>query len=162
MTGTYERTTHSARETFGLGRVLGRTTRAGDVFALTGPLGAGKTQFVKGLAAGLSVPVREPVVSPTFVLIREYAGRLKLYHIDAYRLAGPGELLALGSEELMAEPGSIVAVEWADRVSDAIPPQACWIELDHAGRNDRRIRIRWPDAERLAAFSAALPAQVRG
>ncbi|MBP7746790.1 MAG: tRNA (adenosine(37)-N6)-threonylcarbamoyltransferase complex ATPase subunit type 1 TsaE [Phycisphaerae bacterium] len=129
--------------TLALGRRLGRLLRTGDFLALTGPLGAGKTQLIKGVAAGLGVPTEQPVVSPTFVLVREYVGRLKLYHIDAYRLTGAAELLALGVDEMLAEPGSVVAVEWADRVAEAVPACAAWIELEHAGRTQRRVRIRW-------------------
>lgn len=156
MTSPWERVSSSPDETLALGRVLGSLMHGSDFVALTGPLGAGKTQLIKGLAAGLGVPVNEPVVSPTFVLVREYAGRLTLYHIDAYRLGGPDELLALGLEEMCAEANAVVAVEWADRTAAAVPPHACWIELEHAGRQSRRIRIRWPDEQRIVELRTQL------
>ena len=150
MTSALERRSTSPRQTQALGRALGRILRSGDFLALTGPLGAGKTQFMKGVATGLGVPNEQPVVSPTFVLIREYVGRLKLYHIDAYRLAAADELLALGLDELMAEPGAAVALEWADRVAEAVPPRACRIDFEHAGPRTRLIRAAWDKPEQLA------------
>ncbi len=144
----WEVMTKGPEETVALGAAIGRRLRAGDFVALRGALGAGKTQLVKGLAAGLGVPPEEPVVSPTFVLVREYAGRLKLYHIDAYRLHGLEELLALGVEEMTRETGAVVALEWADRVPGAAPAEALLIDLEHGGANTRRVRLEW-DAARL-------------
>lgn len=156
MTPTIERISRSPAETFAIGRALGGDLRGGDFLALTGPLGAGKTQFIKGVAAGLGVPDDEPVVSPTFVLIREYAGRLTLYHIDAYRLSGAAELYELGIEELAAEPDAVVAIEWADRVAEVIPDTACRLELDHAGAQARSLRVYWNEPGRLADLTARL------
>jgi tRNA threonylcarbamoyladenosine biosynthesis protein TsaE len=144
----------STAQTLALGRRLGTLLRPGDFVALTGPLGAGKTHLVKGIAAGLEVPPDEPVVSPTFVLVREYAGRLTLYHIDAYRLKDAAELLALGLEEMLADPGGTVALEWADRVSAAVPPQAWGVDMAHAGPDAREITVNGADPERLAALAA--------
>jgi len=149
VNGGVERLLRGVEETIALGRALGRLLRAGDFLALSGPLGAGKTQLIKGVAAGLEVPDEEPVVSPTFVLIREYVGRLKLYHVDAYRLRSTDELLALGLEEMMSEPRAAVAVEWADRVADAVPGHACRIELAHQDPESRRVCVHWSDADRL-------------
>jgi tRNA threonylcarbamoyladenosine biosynthesis protein TsaE len=157
MTGLLRRTLRSPEQTLALGRVLGGLLRGRDFLALAGPLGAGKTQLIKGIAAGLGVPEEEPVVSPTFVLIREYVGRLKLYHLDAYRLQGVADLAALGVEEMAAEPDAVVAVEWADRVAQAVPATACWIELEHATVNIRRLRLRWGDGPRLATLRDRLP-----
>ncbi len=156
MTGLLRRTLRSPEQTLALGRVLGGLLRGRDFLALAGPLGAGKTQLIKGIAAGLGVPEEEPVVSPTFVLIREYVGRLKLYHVDAYRLQGAADLPALGVEEMAAEPDAVIAVEWADRVAQAVPAIACWIELEHVTANTRRLRLRWGDGPRLAALRARL------
>jgi len=152
MSAGWERVSQSPRETLALGRALGEVLRGGDFLALAGPLGAGKTQLVKGIAAGLGVPENEPVVSPTFVLVREYQGRIKLYHIDAYRLHGSAELAALGLDEITAEPGAAIALEWADRVPEAVPAGACWIELEHLGPRRRRMSVRW-DEGRLAEFA---------
>ncbi len=144
-------------QTWRCGRLLGGLLRAGDVVALSGALGAGKTQFVKGLAAGLDVPAEEVVSSPTFVLMREHAGRLRLYHLDAYRLHHVDELLALGWEELLDEPGAVVVLEWADRVPNAIPPTAWRIEIEHLSESSRLLTISGPDPEMLAQLADHLP-----
>jgi len=156
MTVALEYTSVQPEQTAAVGRYLGRILCCGDFLALSGPLGAGKTQLIKGIALGLGVPADEPVVSPTFVLIREYAGRLTLYHIDAYRLSGAAELLALGLEEMMAEPCAVVALEWADRAREAIPGHACRIDLEHVGPDTRRLRICWNAPDRLAQLQALL------
>jgi tRNA threonylcarbamoyladenosine biosynthesis protein TsaE len=136
---------------------LGKLLTAGSVLALRGALGAGKTQLVKGLALGLGVPADETIVSPTFVLVREYRGRLKLYHIDAYRLSGAAELLALGFDEFVAEPDAVVAIEWADRAAEVLPAQACQVDLVHAGGDARQIQIEWT-SERIAELENRLRA----
>jgi tRNA threonylcarbamoyladenosine biosynthesis protein TsaE len=152
MKDGWELITHDPTQTRALGRLLGESLTGRDFLALSGPLGAGKTQFIKGVAAGLAVPADEPIVSPTFVLIREYRGRLTLYHIDAYRLGGTEELFSLGLDEMVAEPEAVVAIEWADRTPEAMPQRACRVELAHLGGDQRRVRIDWANAERLAAL----------
>jgi len=146
-------------ETLRLGAALGRVLRGGDLIALSGPLGAGKTHLVKGIAAGLGVAADEPVVSPTFVLAREYVGRLRLYHLDAYRLSGADELVDLGFEEMLADPVGVVAVEWADRVPEALPPPAWRIELVHVDETTRRLRVLAVEADRQDDVAAALAAE---
>jgi tRNA threonylcarbamoyladenosine biosynthesis protein TsaE len=151
--------THSAAETVALGRALGRQLAGGETVALAGPLGSGKTQFTKGLARGLDVTEDEPVVSPTFVLIREYVGRVPLFHLDTYRLGHADELAALGWDELLAS-GGVVVVEWADRFPELLPPDAWRVELGHVGPESRRITLtREPpvDAAVLAALKAVNP-----
>lgn len=143
-------------DTHAVGAVLGRLLRGGEVIALDGPLGAGKTQFAKGLAQGLGVRADEPVVSPTFVLVREYRGRMVLYHVDAYRLAGADDLVAIGWDDLRRDGAGVVAVEWAERVADLLPANAIRIEIEHVGETTRRIRIAVPDEALAAAFRAAL------
>lgn len=144
--------TSSPEATFDLGRAIAAEVRGGDVIALSGPLGSGKTQFVKGLAAGLEVDPAEPVVSPTFVLMRCYEGRLRLYHLDAYRLSGAEELDAIGFQEMCAESDAAVAIEWADRISKALPP-TCWrFEFEYSDGGHRRIRAAIPNADRAAAL----------
>ncbi len=113
----------------------------GVTVGLVGPLGAGKTQLVKGIAAGAGVADDSLVTSPTFSLVQEYAGRRCVYHLDAYRLPASADLLALGFEEMIAE-GEFVVVEWADRVRDVMPPDALWIELTIEGDRQRRIELR--------------------
>jgi len=99
------------------------------VIALTGPLGAGKTQLVKGIALGNGLKDARQVTSPTYVLVNEYAGRLHLYHLDVYRLAGVQECLTnLGFEEMVREDAAVV-IEWADLVVESIPAEALWIHL---------------------------------
>ena len=106
---------------------------------LFGELGAGKTAFVRGLAWGLGADPDE-VVSPTFVLLTSYAGRLTLHHADLYRLRGGGDESELGLEELPG-PGGILAVEWAERLSRPPWGRALRVHLAHAGESCRRIRI---------------------
>lgn len=131
----------STEQTRRAGAVIGERLRSGNVIALCGPLGAGKTELVKGIAAGLGVSAAERVSSPTFVLVREYAGRLTLFHIDAYRLSGASELSELGFDEFCELPDAAVAIEWADRVPDALPADVIRIELGHAGENRRSMCI---------------------
>ncbi|HPF39987.1 MAG TPA: tRNA (adenosine(37)-N6)-threonylcarbamoyltransferase complex ATPase subunit type 1 TsaE [Phycisphaerae bacterium] len=134
-------TTHGADETMALGERMGRVLEPGDVLALVGQLGAGKTYLVKGVAKGLGVANERAVNSPTFVLVNEYTGRAAIHHLDAYRLGSSDELLDLGFEEMCADE-SIAIVEWADRTPDAIPSRALWIHIDVVGDTDRRLRLR--------------------
>jgi tRNA threonylcarbamoyladenosine biosynthesis protein TsaE len=107
---------HSPAETEALGERWGRAATPGLVLALSGDLGAGKTQFVKGLARGLGVTAR--VHSPTFTLVNEYGGgRLKLFHLDLYRLETPAQILSAGIEEFLS-PDGVAVIEWAERLED--------------------------------------------
>jgi tRNA threonylcarbamoyladenosine biosynthesis protein TsaE len=111
--------------------------KAGHVVALVGDLGAGKTEFVKGLAAGLESPAT--VTSPTFTLIHEYrGGRLPLYHMDFYRLSSEDELDEIGFDDYLNQPG-VCAVEWANRFPQRIPSTAIWVTLSIAENNERLI-----------------------
>lgn len=124
---------------------LARQLLPGDVLALDGDLGAGKTAFVTGLAKTLGV--KGQVASPTFTLLRDHeAGEqgIALYHFDAYRLSGAEEWYELGFDEYLAE-GGITAVEWAERIKEALPPETIWIQLERQGENSRRITISWSD-----------------
>lgn len=108
----------SPSETEALGEDFGRLAKHGWVIALSGPLGAGKTQFVKGLARGLGSAAR--VHSPTFTLVTEYGGgRLKLFHLDLYRLETPDQIHSAGIEEFL-QPDGVVVIEWAERLDGAI------------------------------------------
>ena len=107
---------HSPAETESLGESFGRAAKRGLVIALSGELGAGKTQLVKGLARGLGITAR--VHSPTFTLVNEYAGgRLRLFHLDLYRLESPAQILSAGLEEFL-QPDGVAVVEWAERICD--------------------------------------------
>lgn len=130
--------TNSPEETERLGQKLGERLLPGDVLALVGPLGSGKTQLTRGLARGVGSNVL--VTSPTFKLVNEYAGRIVLYHIDAYRLRGAEDLIALGCEELFDGDGA-AAVEWADRVAAALPARHLLIEIDTLGPTTRRLTL---------------------
>ena len=130
--------THGESQTQALGRAIGLASRAGDVVGLVGELGAGKTRLIKGVAAGLGVGNGREVRSPTFVLIREHAGRLRLFHVDAYRLSGAGELNSLGFEEILSQ-GGLTVVEWADQVTDGLPVDRLTLHLTITGVRSRRI-----------------------
>lgn len=131
--------TGSAAETESLAEDLGASMRGGEVVLLSGELGAGKTAFVRGLARGLGVDPEE-VASPTFVLLTSYPGRLRLHHADLYRLAGDGDDLELGLEELPGARG-VLAIEWAERLSLRPWTRAIEVTLEHAGEDRRRVRI---------------------
>lgn len=130
--------TASADETRERGRALARVLEAGSVVALNGELGAGKTTFVQGLAEALDC--REPVSSPTFVLLRIYHGRLPVYHFDAYRLDGPRALDDFGADEYFWGDG-VSLIEWASQVEEALPPDHLTVELAHEGESSRRLRL---------------------
>ena len=133
-----EHTTRSEDETASLARDLAATLRAGDVLLLSGNLGAGKTAFVRGLAAGLGIDPHD-VSSPTFTLVHEYrGGRLTLYHVDLYRL-GRAATEDLGLEELGARDG-VLAIEWPDRLTHSLPA-AKNVRLEIVDDQTRRISI---------------------
>ena len=135
-----EMVSNSPDETRAIGRVIGAALAPGDVIALCGELGAGKTQLTKGLAVGLGVADERTVSSPTFVLENEYAGRCVVRHLDLYRLGDGADLSALGFEE-MCDGSAVVIVEWADRARAAMPAGAVWIEMTPEGETTRRLRI---------------------
>ena len=129
---------NSVEETIAAGREYGQNARKGDVFALTGDLGAGKTQFVKGFVAGLESSAE--VTSPTFVLVHEYEdGRLPVYHFDFYRLENSEAVLRLGFDDYVFGDG-VSLIEWADRYPDLIPKEAKWLSFELEGENTRVIR----------------------
>ena len=140
MSNTHTITSTRVDDTLAIGSRLGAAAQPNDVIALTGPLGAGKTYLAKGIAAGLQVNDPRVVNSPTFVLVNEYAGRLHMFHVDAYRLAGSAELAALGFED-MCDAGGLVVVEWADKIQDLLPADSLSIELTATGENSRRLRL---------------------
>lgn len=135
----YEGRWQDEADTIAAGQKLAAVLRPGDVVALVGDLGAGKTRFVQAVAKGLDVP-DEIVHSPTFTLIHEYAGRLPLRHCDAYRLRNPDEFADLGLDELFGEDG-VAFVEWADRVVEFLPRDHLRIELSVIGPTSRQARI---------------------
>jgi tRNA threonylcarbamoyladenosine biosynthesis protein TsaE len=131
--------THSPEETLDLGRRIGRAAQPGDVLALVGDLGSGKTVLAKGVAEGLGAASAREVVSPTFVLCREYLdGRLPLYHFDAYRLRGAADLEGIGAPEVLGGDG-LSLVEWADRAPQALPADRLEVRLEVTGPQSRRL-----------------------
>lgn len=132
--------THSPEETEAVGRKLAAQLRPGDVLAYYGDLGAGKTAFTRGLAAGLGVT--EPVTSPTYTIVNEYlSGRLPLFHFDMYRLGSADELFDIGWEDYLAR-GGVCAVEWSENVEDALEGAiAVTIEKDPVQPDRRSITI---------------------
>ncbi len=127
----------TTEDTLAWGRELAATLQAGDVVALCGQLGAGKTHVVKGLLAGLGSD--EHVTSPTFGLVHEYTrARLPVYHFDFYRLDSPAALLGIGWDEYLDEPG-IVVVEWADLFAALLPAHARWFQLEVLPGGGRRV-----------------------
>jgi len=144
--------TTSPEHTEQLGRRLAALLAAGDTVALTGPLGAGKTCLVRGLARGLGVT--GPVSSPSFVLMKHYPGSPGLCHVDAYRLSGPAEFADLGLADWQAT--SIVAVEWADRVAAELPPDRLDIALSYGAEEGERVLSLTATTRRLAAALRSL------
>jgi tRNA threonylcarbamoyladenosine biosynthesis protein TsaE len=128
-------TSHSPAETFAFGQQIAATLRAGDVLALCGDLGAGKTHFAKGLAAGLGVSAE--VTSPTFTLIHEYpGGRLPLCHFDFYRLDSEDDLLRIGFDDYL-DAGGVLAIEWAEKFPALLPAHTRWFDFRVNG--DERV-----------------------
>ncbi len=154
------RTTRSAAATRALGVRLGALLAPGDVIALEGDLGAGKTQLVRGACAGAHVPADE-VSSPSFAIVATYRGRLPVHHADLYRIADEDELHATGFGDLVGGDGALL-VEWADRVPGALPAERLTIRLSHHARlpDVRRVEVEGVGA-RAAALARSLVAGAR-
>jgi len=136
-------TSSSPNETLALGEAWGREAQRGWVFGLTGDLGAGKTQLVKGIARGLGIAER--ISSPTFALVNEYAtGRLLFFHLDLYRLDRREQVIAAGLENYLTNPTGVTVVEWIERWLGDIPPEATGRSLGGNGDAPRLRRV-WID-----------------
>ena len=131
---------HSTEETERFGESLAQELRAGDVLAFTGSLGMGKTAFTRGLARGLGC--RGRVTSPTFTIVNEYEGKTPLFHFDMYRLGSSDELFDIGWDDYLAR-GGVCAVEWSERVSDALPGDTIFVDIARGeeGENMRVITV---------------------
>ena len=144
--------THSAAATRAFAAGLAAVASPGDRLALVGPLGAGKTQFAKGFAAGLGV--REVVNSPSFTLMAEYAGRLPLFHQDLFRLAGAAEAIEGGLLD-ERQDGGVTLSEWADRRGPVIDPERLEVRIHVTGEDDRRIELLGPADGRYDVYLSA-------
>jgi tRNA threonylcarbamoyladenosine biosynthesis protein TsaE len=132
--------TGSANETFVFARRIGEKLREGDILALSGELGSGKTCFTAGLARGLGVSENYQITSPTFTLINEYPAKCKLYHFDVYRLNDYSDMEDLGYDEYFAGHG-VVVIEWAEKIAQIIPEAAIFIKFEYIDENKRKITI---------------------
>lgn len=132
--------TRSPEETRELGTKIGTVCRAGDIIALDGDLGAGKTCLIQGLAIGLGVSEESYVRSPTFTILNVHNGRVPLYHFDLYRLSDLDELEEIGYREYFHGDG-VSAVEWASNVEEAVPPECLRIAIKRIGEDEREIEI---------------------
>ncbi len=139
--------TWSEQETFAVGKKLGQQAVPGQIFALLGDLGTGKTVFTKGMAAGLGI--REPVSSPTFTIVQIYEeGRLPLYHFDVYRITDPEEMEEIGYEDCFFGEG-VCLVEWADLIGELMPENTVWIRIEkdlEKGFDYRRIEVAYENS----------------
>jgi len=142
--------TDSNEETVKLGQSLGALLTGGDLVALVGPLGSGKTWFTKGLALGLGVDSKTVITSPSFALVNEYQGRYAFFHMDVFRLESLSEFISAGLEEYL-HSGAVVAMEWADRWPEILPAQSIWVEFHIRDEHRRRIVLsgRHPDAYKI-------------
>jgi tRNA threonylcarbamoyladenosine biosynthesis protein TsaE len=132
--------TKSTFETIRVGKDIGRRLLPGDVIALAGELGAGKTQLIKGLAAGVGVGNSTYVSSPSFTLIHEYPGETPFYHIDLFRLGGEKEAEELGLEVYFQGSG-VTAIEWADKIPSLLPKEILFVSIAYMDKNIRTIEI---------------------
>ncbi len=146
--------TRDAASTRALAAALAAAARPGDLISLVGDLGAGKTQFAKGFGAGLGIA--DTIVSPSFVLMAEYRGRLPLFHVDLYRLADAAEALAGGLVDDRQAEG-VTLVEWAERLADALPAARLDVLIDGAGDDPRTITLR-PGDPGYARYLIVVPA----
>ena len=132
--------TRSASETIRVGKTIGSRLLLGDVVALVGELGAGKTQFIKGLAAGAGIENSAYISSPSFTLIHEYPGKIPFYHIDLFRLGREQEAEELGLEDYFQGRG-ITAIEWADKIPSLLPEELLFISITYLDKNIRSVEI---------------------
>lgn len=131
--------TKNPQQTISLGKKIAKSLKKGDILALFGNLGSGKTTFTKGIAEGLGIDKRS-VNSPSFVLVKEYKGEIPFYHFDLYRIRNSIEIFNIGYEEYLSS-GGIVAIEWADRIKDVLPKNYLRINFLFDNRNERILKF---------------------
>lgn len=127
----------SVADTLKLGKEIGLRAKSGDIICLKGDLGTGKTHLTKGIAEGLEITER--ITSPTFTIVNEYSGRLKLYHFDVYRVNDPDEIEAIGFDEYIFSDG-VSVIEWANYIDVLIPKEHMYVEIDKAPELDENYR----------------------
>ncbi len=147
-----------ATVTHRMGTVVGKAALPGDVIALSGELGCGKTCFTGGIAEGLGVERTFAITSPTFTLINEYPAKCRLYHMDVYRLGGAADLDDLGFDDILASEG-VVVIEWADRISGALPQDAMHVHFEYIDETRRKISLRG-DKKRIQELAKAIKTEV--
>jgi tRNA threonylcarbamoyladenosine biosynthesis protein TsaE len=137
--------TRSVAGTLALGEKIAEIlVPASRLVVLRGEVGAGKTTLIKGIAASLGAATEEDVTSPTFTLVHEYAGpKVKIYHLDLYRLETERELATLGVEEMIAEPDALVLVEWGERFESLVSRMDAEIAMEHGEGDERALMVRW-------------------
>ncbi len=140
MTAPFILTTNSPEKTHALGKIVGQTLQAGTRIALTGELGSGKTVFVQGLANGVGVASDYYITSPTYTLINEYPGRIHLYHVDLYRLAGADEIETIGLTDILASD-AVVAIEWAGRLQEQDLGEHLAVSIQILNRDERKFTL---------------------
>ncbi|MHB8783788.1 MAG: tRNA (adenosine(37)-N6)-threonylcarbamoyltransferase complex ATPase subunit type 1 TsaE [Desulfobacteria bacterium] len=150
MSPSVELTSTSPEDTLAIARALGAALRPGDVVALTGDLGAGKTLFCKGVGEALGIPP-DRIVSPTFTIVTEHAGPVPLTHIDVYRLAGAREADEIGMRELLSGDG-VCLVEWAEKIGELLPTDCIQVTFTISGGDRREIAVASPDLPRFDDF----------
>lgn len=130
--------TKTPEETFGLAKKIGQKLAQGCTIALNGDLGAGKTVFVQGLAAGIGI--EKPILSPTFNIVRQYSGRLPFNHFDVYRIESSDELCEIGFFEYLRD-GQVTVIEWAEKIADTLPKDTVYVHISGAGDEPREITL---------------------
>ncbi|MBM3246215.1 MAG: tRNA (adenosine(37)-N6)-threonylcarbamoyltransferase complex ATPase subunit type 1 TsaE [Candidatus Omnitrophica bacterium] len=151
---------HSVNDTLKIGRRIAKKLQKGDIICLFGEFGSGKTVFTKGIASGLGIK-KAAVISPSFVLIRQYPGRkLTLHHLDLYRLKTPKDILTLGYQEYLYDEAATV-IEWADKLGGFLPDEYLGITLKIKGQRERRIKII-PHGRHYRGLSNAIQKEIQG
>jgi tRNA threonylcarbamoyladenosine biosynthesis protein TsaE len=145
-------TSNSPAETLAIARSLGEALLPGDVVALTGDLGAGKTLFCKGVGDALGIPP-DRIVSPTFTIVTEHEGRFPLLHVDAYRLETAREAEEIGMRDLLSGDG-VCLVEWAEKIAELLPTDCIQVRFTISGDDRREISVAAPDHPRFIGFRA--------
>ncbi|MCB1195094.1 tRNA (adenosine(37)-N6)-threonylcarbamoyltransferase complex ATPase subunit type 1 TsaE [bacterium] len=127
-----------------IGKKMARCLRQGDVVALSGDLGSGKTSFSCGISSGLGIVPNTFVHSPTFTLVNEYCGKMTIFHLDLYRISSPDEFFLSGLDECFSR-SAVTIIEWADKLKSIIPDNALWVYLKFVDESTRTITIVWSD-----------------